>query len=131
MWPHPSCNWRDEVHIQNTNWKFSLFSQPGFKFQLASAVPAHLFHFACFFKFLLIFILCWLRLHVSLPQVCDCKRVFFEGLTATDVSIHERSQRNIVLPILLERNNKLRQLAVLTNFGDILKMCLFVNKKKS
>lgn len=37
--------------------------------------------------------------HVA--QVCDCKRVFFEGLITTSISSHERPKRNIILPILL------------------------------
>lgn len=42
-----------------------------------------------------------------LPQVCDCKRIFFEGLTAIAFSSHKRSQRNIILPILLKRKYEL------------------------
>lgn len=42
-----------------------------------------------------------------LPQVCDCKRTFFEGLTAIAFSSHKRSQRNIILPILLKRKYEL------------------------
>lgn len=45
-------------------------------------------------------------LHAHIPQVCDCKWIFFEILSVICIFIQERSQRNIIFPILLKRLDK-------------------------
>lgn len=49
---------------------------------------------------------CVLNVLSHIPQICDCKWIFFEILSVIYIFIQERSQRNIIFPILLKELGK-------------------------
>lgn len=128
VWPCPSCNCTDWVQIEKASWKylnlFPVFRITEFTFSYLTltsqlSLSVHFFgfisqdhyiriYYSWPFKSTLMCCTCsFSLLFFFLPQVCDCERIFFEGLTAIAFSSHKRSQRNIILPILLKRKHEL------------------------